>query len=80
MPAITIKNIPEDLYESLKKAAATHHRSINSELIVCLEQILQPRKASAEESIQAAQALRKRVQATNLSADEIDEFKRVGRR
>lgn len=31
MPAMTIKNIPDDLYSRLKEAAQTHHRSMNSE-------------------------------------------------
>jgi plasmid stability protein len=37
MVAITIKNIPNELYESLKNAANAHHRSINNEIIACLE-------------------------------------------
>ena len=40
MPAITVKNIPDDLYENLKLAAQVNHRSINSEIIACLEKEL----------------------------------------
>ena len=40
MPALTIKNIPESLYQQLKNAAELHRRSINSEVIVCLEKTL----------------------------------------
>nr|HIL75443.1 Arc family DNA-binding protein [Rhodospirillales bacterium] len=36
MPALTIKNVPDDLYKELKHVAEQHHRSINSEVIVCL--------------------------------------------
>lgn len=36
MASLTIKNIPDKLYQQLKHAANTHHRSINSELIVCI--------------------------------------------
>jgi plasmid stability protein len=32
MPALTVKNIPDDLYDHLKVSAKAHHRSINSEL------------------------------------------------
>lgn len=35
---LSIKNIPEDLYEDLKKSAKRHHRSINSEVIVLIVQ------------------------------------------
>ncbi|MCQ8103334.1 Arc family DNA-binding protein, partial [Methylomonas sp. SURF-2] len=40
MPALTIKNIPDSLYEQLKSAAELHRRSINSEVLVCLEKVL----------------------------------------
>ena len=34
---LTLKNVPDDIYERLKLAAQAHRRSINSEVIVCLE-------------------------------------------
>ena len=37
MPTITVKNIPDDIYERLKEVAGANHRSINREMIVCLE-------------------------------------------
>jgi plasmid stability protein len=40
MPAITVKNIPDKLYKKLKKNAALHRRSINSEIIYCIEKVL----------------------------------------
>jgi len=40
MPSITVKNIPDDLYKRLKLRAAANHRSINSEIIVCIEQVV----------------------------------------
>jgi len=30
MPAVTVKNIPDELYKKLKDSAANHRRSINS--------------------------------------------------
>ena len=47
MPSLTIKNIPDELYVELKHTAEQHHRSINSEVIVCLEQSLLPRMGGA---------------------------------
>ncbi|HCU53654.1 MAG TPA: plasmid stability protein [Gammaproteobacteria bacterium] len=59
MPAnLTLKNIPDDIYASLKDSAATHHRSLNSEIIVCLERVLMPRRISAEERLERARQLR----------------------
>ena len=40
MATLTIKNIPDELHEQLKQRAAQHRRSLNSEVIVCLEQVL----------------------------------------
>jgi antitoxin FitA len=41
---LTLKNIPDDVYERLKLSAQTHRRSMNSEAIVCLEAVLLPAK------------------------------------
>jgi plasmid stability protein len=40
MATLTIKNIPDALHRRLKERANQHRRSINSEVIVCLEQAL----------------------------------------
>ena len=79
MPSLTVKNIPEDLYEQLKHAANAHHRSINSELINCLEKALLPRKITQQERLDSARALRSQVNATVIDAAELDEAKRTGR-
>jgi len=44
MATVTLKNIPDELYERLKATAQAHRRSINSELIHCLETVLKPSK------------------------------------
>jgi len=40
MSNITIKNLPKKLHEELKKQATLHHRSLNSEIINCLEETI----------------------------------------
>lgn len=79
MANLTLKNIPDDLYERLKDAAHRHHRSINSELIACLEKMLLPTKLSAEDVISGARAVRQRVKAKKISAKEITDAKNLGR-
>ncbi|MGK5092180.1 Arc family DNA-binding protein [Deltaproteobacteria bacterium TL4] len=37
MPTITIKNIPEKIHQKLKQNASQNHRSLNNEIIACLE-------------------------------------------
>ncbi|MGH8646351.1 MAG: FitA-like ribbon-helix-helix domain-containing protein, partial [Gammaproteobacteria bacterium] len=39
MKSLTLKNIPDLLYVRIKKQAAEHHRSLNQEVITCLEQM-----------------------------------------
>ncbi|MEA3441264.1 MAG: Arc family DNA-binding protein, partial [Chloroflexota bacterium] len=40
MPTLTVKNIPDDLYAQLKRYAAMNRRSLNSEIIVCIERVI----------------------------------------
>ena len=79
MATVTFKNIPDDLYEQLKLAAIAHHRSVNSELIYCLEKAFKPTPLSAVELAEKALELRKRVAAERLDADEIDAAINQGR-
>jgi plasmid stability protein len=79
MASLTVKNIPDDLYEYLKQAANAHHRSINSELIVCLEMVLLPNKLSPDERLSSARTLRKRVNASVINVTDIEAAKNEGR-
>ncbi len=38
MPALVIKNLPEDIHNRLKETAARHHRSMTQQAIAILEQ------------------------------------------
>lgn len=40
MATLTIKNVPDALYERLKERARRQRRSINQEAIVCIEQVV----------------------------------------
>ena len=79
MATVTFKNIPDDLYEQLKQAANAHHRSVNSELIHCLEKTFKPTPVSAAELAQKARELRSRVSAERLDAEEISAAINQGR-
>ena len=79
MPTITIKNIPEDLYERLKEAARAHRRSINSEVIVCIEKAVGSHKIDVEAEIAAARELREKAGDYYLTDNELDRFKAEGR-
>lgn len=76
---LTLKNIPDEVYQRLKLAAATHRRSLNSEAIVCLEAVLIPNNISPSERLARARQLRQEQGKTKFRAREIDTLKRQGR-
>jgi plasmid stability protein len=79
MANITIKNIPDELYEMLKQQAKINHRSINSEIIFTLKRVLGFRdRAEMDEILRQAREFRKKIRVT-LSEDDINEAKRSGR-
>lgn len=71
MASITIKNIPADLYEKLRTTASLHRRSINSEMINCLESVLMPKKLSINERLQRAKWIRSRIDIDTVDPHEI---------
>ncbi len=78
---LTLKNIPDAVYERLKIAAGLHRRSLNSEAIVCLEAVLVPTRIPSSERRARARALRASMGGNQrFDAMEIDAFKREGRR
>ncbi len=77
---LTLKNIPDELYERLRVSAKAHHRSLNSEAIVCLESALcTPKKISPEERVARARAISAGLKTKYFDHDLVDRFKREGR-
>ena len=79
MPTITVKNIPDDLYERLRESARAHRRSINSEVIVCIERMVGAYKVDVEAEIAHARALREQTGDYVLTDDDLEQFKSAGR-
>lgn len=78
MPTITLKNIPDDLYETLRETARRHHRSLNSEIIHCIERTVKPQRIDPDTFLTEIAALRGRVKGP-ITADAIDNAKQSGR-
>lgn len=76
---LTLKNIPDDVYDRLKRAAVMHRRSLNSEAIVCLESVLLPTKTRPSERIARARELRATLLDGPFLAHDIDAAKREDR-
>lgn len=60
MATMTLKNVPDELYERLKASAARHRRSINREAIVCLERALEETGPGADAHLESARRQRAR--------------------
>ncbi|MGR8933342.1 MAG: FitA-like ribbon-helix-helix domain-containing protein [Gammaproteobacteria bacterium] len=79
MPALTIKNIPDALYEQLKAAAELHRRSINSEVLICLERALSATKIDPAERLSRIELLRAGIKTNSITPDEIEQAINSGR-
>jgi hypothetical protein len=75
----TVKNIPPNLYEKLKKSAELNRRSINSEIIVCIEKSVQSQAIDSEKALKKARKLRSLTQAVPITDDELRLAKEDGR-
>ena len=69
--SITLKNIPDPIYQRIKLAAKRHHRSMNNEIIACLEQVLAPRPVDIETRLDRARRLREQFAGPALKVEDI---------
>ena len=76
---LTLKNIPDEVYDRLKHSAVKHRRSLNSEAILCLEMVLVPTSIPVSERLVRARALRATLPRKRYSARDIDADKHYGR-
>ncbi len=79
MATITVKNIPSELYEQLKRTAAANRRSINSEIIICIERSMRGRRLEPEELLERARRLRLLTRDHIITSDDFDAAKLAGR-
>jgi plasmid stability protein len=61
MPTLTLKNIPDELYDRLRRSATEARRSLNSEVLHRLEAGLYSRRVDPEEMLARARAARRTV-------------------
>ena len=78
MATITVKDIPDNLYEALKKRAAAHHRSVNREIIYYIEQAVS-REVNVEELLEKARLIRAEIGEVPISEELLDDYKNSGR-
>ena len=71
MPAITINNLSDELYERIKISAKAHHRTIDGESIAILEQALIVRRPNPAAELARIRELRTSLGLPNLDPKEI---------
>ena len=80
MATMTLKNIPDRLYDRLKHFAKLHHRSLNSEVIFLLERSAGLAQEDSEALRDQAQAFRERIGVKGeLTIDEMEKAINEGR-
>jgi plasmid stability protein len=79
MTTLTIKNTPEKLHERLKDGAAQHRRSINGEVISCLEKALVGSRLDPEDFLEQARPSRARIPRVFVTERDLRVAKNQGR-
>ena len=79
MATLTIKNIPEPLVKRLKQQAAAHRRSLNFEVISCLEQMTHSVPIDADALLAKARAVRRIPKGIRLNDRLLQDLKTAGR-
>jgi hypothetical protein len=80
MATLTLKNIPDALYERLKYFAKLHRRSLNSEVICNLEKSLGLVQEDPEKLLKQAEEFRTRIRKKGrLTEEEIKKAINEGR-
>ena len=79
MPTITVKNMPDDIYEELKNSASIHRRSINSEVIFCIEKVVRSHRLDPNEFFNRVEAMRNKIDVPPLTDALLRQAKGEGR-
>jgi plasmid stability protein len=79
MPTLTIKGLPDPLYRRLKRQAEAHRRSLNGEIIVCLERAVGAGRTKPRSWLAQAGRFRERLQITPLTDRELRAARQTGR-
>ena len=79
MATITVKNIPDDLYEQLKQTARANQRSINSEVIYAIRRAVSLAPIDVDTVLERARQTRELTADYVLMDEEITRMKNEGR-
>jgi plasmid stability protein len=79
MATLTVKNIPDDLYDKLKQRAKANQRSVNKEIIMCIQEAVESRRIDPDEFLVRIEALHSRISAPPLTDKLLRQARSEGR-
>jgi antitoxin FitA len=79
MPTLTIKNLPDEVYQELKRRAEENRRSLNGEVVYSLEQLIRGEPAARQPTVADFRALRERYPLPSLSPEDLERAISEGR-
>ena len=80
MATMTVKNIPDEIYEQLKATAKANHRSMNSEVILAIKlAVMRPNVQDADAFLERARKVRELTAGYRATPEEIEEAINMGR-
>lgn len=79
MATITLKNIPDPTYNTLKQLAAENHRSVNSEIIILIEKATKSTRIDPNQHLALSKKLREKSKGIIISDAALTDMKNEGR-
>lgn len=79
MASLTLKNIPDVLHRQLKERAMRNRRSLNSEVLHCLEVMVAAEPVDPEAHIVRIEALRRKTARLPLTPERLAVWREEGR-
>jgi antitoxin FitA len=79
MPTLTIKGLPDPIYERLKAQADAHRRSLNGEIIVCLERAVSATRLDPVAWLAEAREFRQSLKIQPMTDRELRVARETGR-
>ncbi len=79
MANLALRGLPQDMYDSLKRAAARNHRSLNGEVLARLEASIRPAAVGAEAVLASVANRSSSLRLPALEEDLLKALKDAGR-
>ncbi len=79
MATLTVKNIPQSVVDRLKQRATLHRRSLNLEVITCLEAAVEARPVDPDALLAKIRSLRAKPNKIRLTDRLLTQLKAAGR-